>query len=824
MLTIPSFPTQFASDVQSGFSLCATKHIVAGSRVLSQFYCDTAATTTTLTIPETKLADPSAGIQAIALSDLLPHNKEFEESLDRPWWYILVIALASTVLILLLVVAARLFMQQHKIKKHAKIRSRSSILASDSWTVLAELEYEEPPLTPFQRLGWYGMLAIFLPLPIQITSIGLLATLWASAADPSSDSIRNWVTQGKLPQMVAILSFIIRTASAPQTATAVSMISSIGLEAFCFRLLDIPVLLLGRSGNASHWDISCTFWNRCRDPFMKRSFTLLLVLGQVSLVALSLQFTSTLLLSDLAIESARIPDSNCSVPVGFTKGRWSERGGGSKDSNYAASPPLAYYPYAEIQLGPPLVDVIDYTNATRRAFAPIGSQGERRSLRTYTGYATTLDVTSVCIPPILDKFTLSGSSSVLSLKAHVIKDDLEDKLNPVSTDTGGFLNSFMGRPNVWDPVIECSFPLDLLNTSIPGMEWITYMCSLGKGAFAFVNLSYPEVSATLRQDYSTEWWKVTDISQLEEGQHGSWATFSYRDSPFTWAISICSTKLQPAYHNLTFDSDKPLRDRNLTFDEALKDVDTKDLLNGLGASARPLSIADRGLFSPKSDTDWNDTLESQMNSDSPYAIQAPLDGNIMGPFHREWVTTYQLCTWCRPTFQANLSYLHPVYTAIIQQSLQSTGRPVLALQAFWTLVYQSYYYDSLQFFDIMADAKCGTWATVSLPVKWTGFVVTACMLTLHLVLVFSVYFYFNKHTKFSKINDPWLTFTQALRGELIKLLDEMIQKGEVDPKVAIEELGKQSEVVGLDVDIFRRAAGIRKRHWRNPEDEHSDEG
>ncbi len=132
------------------------------------------------------------------------------------------------------------------------------------------------------------------------------------------------------------------------------------------------------------------------------------------------------------------------------------------------------------------------------------------------------------------------------------------------------------------------------------------------------------------------------------------------------------------------------------------------------------------------------------------------------------------------------------------------------MQAFWTLVYQSYYYDSLQFFDVMADATYTTWEPVSVPVQWTGFIIVICLLTLHLILVMGIFCYFNKSTQFSKVNDPWLAFTQAYKGELAALLDEMISRGDMNPKAAAEELGKQDDVVGLGFDMHKRAIGIRK--------------
>lgn len=373
------------------------------------------------------------------------------------------------------------------------------------------------------------------------------------------------------------------------------------------------------------------------------------------------------MLVDLGLRHARTLETNQSFPVGHTEARWLERGGASKDVDYAASPPLAYYPFAEANIGTPITRDVDYTNRSIRVFVPISSQMTRQSLRTFDGYVTALDVTSICFAPVITNFSLDTSSNSLRLWADA---NLTDMGRLTEEFTFGLISSHQ-LSGLYSN-ITCTLHKYILNTTLPGMEWMVYMCSLGVGSFAFVNLSYPDVESALLQSYPADWWKVPDISSLPVRRDGSWTTLSYRNVPFSWAISICSTKLTSSYQHLSFRADKILQDRNLTFDEDLKDVDTKDLLHWLGAKSTTETAESRGIFSIDPKTDWNDPLVGQLDPGTPYAIEAPLGGNVMGPSHLNWITTYRPCAWCPADFQGNLSYFHPVHTAVIQKTLQTT--------------------------------------------------------------------------------------------------------------------------------------------------------
>ncbi|KAI1503046.1 hypothetical protein F5X99DRAFT_376598 [Biscogniauxia marginata] len=192
-------------------------------------------------------------------------------------------------------------------------------------------------------------------------------------------------------------------------------------------------------------------------------------------------------------------------------------------------------------------------------------------------------------------------------------------------------------------------------------------------------------------------------------------------------------------------------------------------------------------------------------------MSRPLGGNPMGRYYQDGKMTYQHCDHCVPHYADNLAYFHPVHTEILIDILASTRQPALALQAFWTLVYQSYYYDTLQFFNIFSNSSYVLWKPASVPTTSHGFTAVCCRMAMHLVLFFGILTAFLRCTQFSKVHDPWLAYTQAYTGELADMLDDMHVRGLRDPGKLLTGQTTVEEPVGLDLDILGRAVGVRKR-------------
>jgi hypothetical protein len=196
-------------------------------------------------------------------------------------------------------------------------------------------------------------------------------------------------------------------------------------------------------------------------------------------------------------------------------------------------------------------------------------------------------------------------------------------------------------------------------------------------------------------------------------------------------------------------------------------------------------------------------------------LAKPLTGNPLGPYYQNGMMTYRLCQSCTESNpKLGLSYFHPVHTRILLDSLAATNSPARALQAFWTVVYQSYYYDNLQFFNVFSNSSYVTWSSVLVPTQTRGLALVISFVVAHLVLVYVTLICFHRQTRFSRLHDPWLAYTQAHHGELANALDDSVMRTVKSPEGLLRRQQESDKPVGLDVDILGRAVGIRKRPKR----------
>ncbi|KAI8959798.1 hypothetical protein F5Y11DRAFT_367803 [Daldinia sp. FL1419] len=155
--------------------------------------------------------------------------------------------------------------------------------------------------------------------------------------------------------------------------------------------------------------------------------------------------------------------------------------------------------------------------------------------------------------------------------------------------------------------------------------------------------------------------------------------------------------------------------------------------------------------------------------------------------------------------------MHPIYTNILRKSLQMTGRPAVAAQVFITMVSLSAYYDFLPTFDISANASMSTWVKVSMPVRWTGFIVVTTVIAMHTVLVAGILVAFVRYTKYSKLTDPWSIFVHASSGELAGIIEDTKQLDAKDRAEIIKEQEMENGLVGLGLDDSNKIVGVRRR-------------
>lgn len=180
-----------------------------------------------------------------------------------------------------------------------------------------------------------------------------------------------------------------------------------------------------------------------------------------------------------------------------------------------------------------------------------------------------------------------------------------------------------------------------------------------------------------------------------------------------------------------------------------RDMDVSNLLRWLGAQPDRNAFSERGIMKLEDTGNWTPAFpdsNTNLTSLSPYFLSNPM----IVPITLDIKTITACLWWGGSSMGAVAVNSHPIYVAVIQAILQRTGRPALVMEAFWTMHYQSYYYDNLNSFDVFANATLTTWLSVLMPVHWTGYTTICALVAAHHVLLGVVTWCFLTKTKYSQ--------------------------------------------------------------------------
>ncbi|TGJ84201.1 hypothetical protein E0Z10_g4555 [Xylaria hypoxylon] len=745
-------------------------------------------------------------------------------------FYAGIVAGSGALFILLGAVAIWLFRSERRMKRAPDAETLTEI------SEISTFHNTTFSLSMLEKLGISGILVISLPLILEIAALGFLSTFWTMpTTQASNDTIRRWIADDRLPAIIAIVSLVIRFSKGLQMALALSMVASIALERYQVRVADIPALMLQRSNGTESTSLLLLFLRNAFAETKSRQSLFLLLLLPLAILSYATEFTSTLLLSDFGSISMQGFSSTQPFPVGFDDlSLQYRRGEGNDHVNYAGTSPSTFPPFAELSDGNTKSGFIDYTGLSLRAFLPISSLSSRQSMRNFTGFVTMINATTLCLRPHVVSFSVALSENnhdLVTIQAKVDYPLLENELRSQNLDAASFFNitfnndtkinqySSSEMPGKFTGAFNCTIPASIFVPEIGNLEIPSFLCSLGGvRAFAFVNLTgLNDINNRIPHDDEDDWWKVSHVSDLDVNEKGSWSTLAYKlkQDRVAWSISLCSTVIEPQFQQATIWSEFPLNEELLIISNTSKSLDTTNLLRWSGASIEKASPRERGVQVlggvEKSLTSSQPTVGSGL-----LPLSRPLGSNPLGQDFQDGKTTYWLCEYfCPEKYNDGPVYLHPIYSRILRDSLAETVGPARALRAFWTMIYQAYYYDSLPFFNLFNNSTSTSWIPVLAPVQWRGFIVVIVLTTIHLLFVYGILVYFLWCTSYSKLHDPWWAYTQTYRGELANALEEITSSAVKDPVKLLRQQEDSGDLVGLDIDILGQAVGIRKRNRKS---------
>lgn len=277
-----------------------------------------------------------------------------------------------------------------------------------------------PIPTAFQRLGRSTCGALVLSSALVFAVVGFLTFLWYAGEDDITwhrIMVSNWAVRA-----ITISALVLRLAIDVQAGVATMMLAGVTLESYLVHLPDAAVVSTARSGNTQPRQLLLPIVRGLRPgPLQFRAVALCGAVALLTTTTLLLQFSSTVLVSDLAL--GRLPSmpftNGTSYDLKYQPQGWNGTlvGGWStwkqvtfpiqRRTTTWSRKPNTFPAFGEFhQASHDVPQGVDDTGFLLRAFLPFADVQSREMLKTYVGKTRVLDARVACQRPELSDLSL----------------------------------------------------------------------------------------------------------------------------------------------------------------------------------------------------------------------------------------------------------------------------------------------------------------------------------------------------------------------------------------------------------------------------------
>ncbi|CAI7621778.1 unnamed protein product [Penicillium glandicola] len=664
----------------------------------------------------------------------------------------------------------------------------------------------------WHRVDITSVLTVLLGSPLLLLAVALLALFWHESmraidgAEPGSYWVRI-VNAGWAAQFVTVCTASIRTVVSFQAGLATAMVAGIVLETTGAPLLHGPFYSILRAVKAA----PSNFWTATNfQPHLSR-FIYALVLTEV-LVTAATQFLSTIFLSDFGNGTFSQPNNSTNVSILHAE----------YNSNIAwSAPPAASWTFAELSESFDDRSGFHDTGHTFRAFLPFGEETQRAKLRHLRGPVPVMDHRIVCASPPLSNLSLDATmQTYVHLSGQIPTENLtypllidqhpEPYINftcklpiPIFRD-----NNTVGESSLCVPNIRSSWS----NWTVLNEDSLVQPYGYPETSVLFMVLDVVSTAGILGASGYT---RAPQTSRSD----GPWTILSNGSAHIeTLRISACLTNLAMQTVTVGMNSTTNNLEPETTWDHHTAKYNTE------------LSRLQLGVLSPDNTSSTNDrgilTLEPRSQWET-FNIPAGTPGLGTLALVGDPVTFFTTILSSFPNFLiSSLNYTldpgvilsrkdpwsiigtaHPIHVELFQDTLITTASPALALQALLTRICQMTYYEQLIKLQTPVTAETAFSLTVTIPVRWTGFVVGMALILVHSIIMVVVVVLFVRSTEISFIGSYWQTVAQVVSKETGPILEGADRMDDE----AVRECAKQEKVVESSRDrwVLQESAGGR---------------
>ncbi|KAI0546828.1 hypothetical protein F4679DRAFT_587202 [Xylaria curta] len=659
---------------------------------------------------------------------------------------------------------------------------------SDPEESLEELKEKRTCRTALQRIGKLRVAILFCSTSFSILPLFFLGWLWSGNRDNPAPTWGNIINGEWLIRLITVAALVIRTGVSAQASVATSMLATYFLEVQGVHLRDAAQFSILRFSNSGPLLNLGTFFQNTHGRKRSGRLVLLSYVLILALVTTTLQFTSTILLTDVRLGLLLGRPRSSTQMCGMS---WNS----SYENPFWNTNPFSTAPFIEYSEPATSHDNTADTGVSIRGFLPIRNATLRSRLRSYEGMASLFDTRVVCVRPRIEFTVFSAFETNLTIQG-LVNGDIEW----LKQQSPGALNStalydfkFDCTMQVYASIQICYLrhqglisrlrpylPISLPNSG-HGNAWLLWHIPWTLFANASVNDSL--LYHTIVPPAQPGPWQTLKVINLSDAANLPHVTnlSQLPNVSDEIRVSLC-------YDAIEFDDHTP-HDYNVSFEisnilppdpefvlvgGASQRRGTFDIRRQLGATENGagLSVLDRGIIPfdirPVDKQVVTTTLVSNMYSNQPTRpfVWSSITLGLVnfraqessGPVY------YGTCLHKPdgPTVPLHLYigsldslWINPILSSIFSDTLEETKNPAIAMQAFFTTVLRNIYYAALPSFDYNQEVVMRMAVSKQIPSGYMGFIAVASLVAAHVVLTYTTVVMFVLKGRLLDLHNPW---------------------------------------------------------------------
>ncbi|KAI1739513.1 hypothetical protein F4680DRAFT_466358 [Xylaria scruposa] len=642
-----------------------------------------------------------------------------------------------------------------------------------------------------ESLGRTELITILGGAILILGGIAFLSLLWFGYGDEPEAADAPWVWRqivlhDWMTRTITILALILRSIVSLQVALCTSMTAALVLENRSTRKSDVAYLSIARSiSDGPRRVIQLLFSSR---SWSVLRYLELWLISLLALVMLALQFSSTLLLSDLHdyvvvgdVESR--PVANFGAFSSFNDSGMDYINWGS-DRN---TPSYAVFgEEASSYNVTPTPSGFSDTGNIRRGFLPFRGSQSRTSVRKYRGSTLVSNFRTVCVPPEIEGQIRTKEQPYEYLGVgHIIGTvDYGQSIRGALDGIGPLCNS-KGCESV---SFDCSISGSEFNNS--AQSNLCFIETVGQTTKTILDLPPQEllrniniegapwsINSTMYLVFRSslnivDWAAAKDKLSIKSGKvHGEWSRVEIVNGQFV-DISLCFSRfyIQPRYVNMT--AQKPTQEPVVVWDGVTQGHDTAAVAAFVSADSPLKPPSERGLM----DMDILRELDSNAaDINTPEGLSAAiLQRTVMTLVTNNlFPDSISGCIFCSDYSVPTSSEFALLFTDIIE----STGRAAAAVHSYITLNAATSYDALLKVFNVPEIVELAATTSARTPGpcsqhQCSGFISVTTLLGVHLLVVAAITALYISQVRYSRLSNTWHAISQLMGEELDDVLHQ----------------------------------------------------